>query len=178
MNFVSDSAKAEEIYELQQMLRRIAQTEHFKPILNPDGIYGKETADAVREFQRRAALPVTGEVDFTTWNRIVSDYDKAERALAPGDAILPFPAADYRTHRGEKSDIILIIQIMLSAISIAYDDFEAVPLSGEYGTETADAVGRFQKINRLPETGDVDKATWNELARSYNDFSENPLYTN
>ena len=39
-----------------------------------DGIYGNETANAVREFQRINYFEPTGEVDRQTWNRLVREY--------------------------------------------------------------------------------------------------------
>ena len=38
------------------------------------GIYNEETARAIREFQMRNLLPVTGKVDKTTWDFLVSSY--------------------------------------------------------------------------------------------------------
>jgi len=64
---------------------------------------------------------------------------------------------------GEKSDIIYIIQIILSAISVAYDEFENILPSGTYDGKTADAIREFQRINNIPETGIVDKFADNEL---------------
>jgi murein DD-endopeptidase MepM/ murein hydrolase activator NlpD len=38
--------------------------------IRADGIFGPETERAVRDFQRRAGLPVTGTVDVETWARL------------------------------------------------------------------------------------------------------------
>ena len=40
-----------------------------------NGIYGAETEQAVREFQRRNLLPITGEVDKKTWDALVRSYE-------------------------------------------------------------------------------------------------------
>lgn len=95
----------------------------------------------------------------------------------PGIAIIPFPNPDYKTHLGEKSDIVYIIQIILSAVAVVYDDFENIVPSGVFDQETSDAIRRFQELNRLPVTGIVDKQTWNTLANNYNIFSDNSDYT-
>jgi peptidoglycan hydrolase-like protein with peptidoglycan-binding domain len=39
------------------------------------GIYDAETDTAVREFQTRNLLPVTGKVNKATWDFLVSAYD-------------------------------------------------------------------------------------------------------
>ena len=176
-NTSQNDSRRIEIYELQKMLRLIAQVEQKLPILNLDGIYGAQTEDVVRKFQEQTGLPITGTVNFETWTKISEAYQNALFLTSPCLPISPFPPGNYQTHMGEKSDIIYIIQIILSAISVAYDEFENVKPSGIYDTLTSDAVSEFQKINNLPQTGLVDRITWDSLAENYNEFSDNPLYT-
>ena len=47
-------------------------------LLIVDGIFGRETQQAVRVFQAREGLPVTGIVDLQTWELL---SDRAESAL-------------------------------------------------------------------------------------------------
>lgn len=166
-----------EIYELQSKLRRIAQVNGDMSVINADGIFGPDTEKAVREFQVIYGLPPTGTVDFNTWNKVMEEYGNAVYQINPGIAIYPFPGSNYKTFLGEKSDIIYIIQILLSAIAVVYDDFETIVPSGTFDQKTSDAVGRFQKFNQLPITGIVDKRTWDALANNYNIFSDNASYT-
>lgn len=172
-----NTARQDEIYELQSKLRKIAQTNKNMKVIAPDGIFGSETETAVKEFQALYGLPVTGIVDFATWNKVMQEYANAVYKTSPGLAIIPFPNPDYKTYLGEKSDIIYIIQIILSAVAVVYDDFENIVPSGIFDEETSDAIRRFQEINRLPVTGIVDKQTWNTLANNYNIFSDNSDYT-
>ena len=172
-----NTARQDEIYELQSKLRKIAQTNKNMKVIAPDGIFGTETETAVKEFQALYGLPSTGIVDFATWNKVKEEYGNAVYKTTPGIAIIPFPNPDYETHLGEKSDIIYIIQIILSAVAVVYDDFENIVPSGIFDQETSDAIRRFQEINRLPVTGIVDKQTWNTLANNYNIFSDNSDYT-
>ena len=51
---------------MQSMLRVIALATGEIPILVPNGIFGKETAQAVRMFQQESELPVTGIIDAAT----------------------------------------------------------------------------------------------------------------
>ena len=62
------------IRSLQTMLRTLAHADETLLKLVPDGIYGPNTVQAVREFQRQNGLPVTGETDNTTWNKLVAIY--------------------------------------------------------------------------------------------------------
>ena len=59
--------------DLQTFLRRIQREPGSHPSrIAPDGIFGAETAAAVRDFQRQNSLPVTGAADFGTWDRGLS----------------------------------------------------------------------------------------------------------
>ena len=71
------------IRSLQTMLRTIAHAGETLVRLVPDGIYGPNTVQAVREFQRQQELPVTGETDNTTWDRIVAVYTRKSPAVLP-----------------------------------------------------------------------------------------------
>ncbi|MBQ9117554.1 MAG: peptidoglycan-binding protein [Clostridia bacterium] len=42
--------------------------------ITENGIYDDKTESAIRDFQASNLLPVTGEVDKNTWNRIVREY--------------------------------------------------------------------------------------------------------
>ena len=70
---------SERTFEAQRYLRAL----HFDaaapeiPLINPDGIYGAETRDAVREFQRTHGLPVTGEIDYQTWTALYAAFVEA-----------------------------------------------------------------------------------------------------
>jgi peptidoglycan hydrolase-like protein with peptidoglycan-binding domain len=91
-------------------------------------------------------------------------------------AIFPFPENNYTVEKNEESDLVRIIQILLSGIDVAYGIFAGVALSGVYDDATENAVRAFQKIHFLPQTGVVDIHTWNRIASDYNLFERNPVY--
>ena len=169
--------KQGEIYELQNMLRLIARTDSSIPLINPDGIFGPETERAVLAFQSNMGLPPTGIVDFGTWNAITNAYRISESLTRRGLALFPFPGNGYEVIPGEKSDLVYIIQILLSGIEIAYDIFSQTDISGNYDEKTENAVRTFQKLNRLPVTGTVNAETWDRLANDHNKFVFHPIYT-
>lgn len=59
------------IRSLQSMLRLLQRHAGKPTTVVPDGIFGPETARAVREFQQQNGLPVTGAADLATWNAVV-----------------------------------------------------------------------------------------------------------
>ncbi|MBQ9156657.1 MAG: peptidoglycan-binding protein [Eubacterium sp.] len=62
------------VRQLQQQLNAIAGAYPRIPRVRVDGIYGQETARAVRAFQEIFDLPVTGDTGFSTWYRISQIY--------------------------------------------------------------------------------------------------------
>lgn len=62
------------VYLIQQYLSYIASILEGLPPVEPDGIYGPQTEQAVRAFQRYFGIDETGVVDQYTWNRIVLIY--------------------------------------------------------------------------------------------------------
>lgn len=72
-------SEGQKVMQLQEQLNRIRENYNAIPYLNPDGIYGPRTAEAVREFQRIFNMPQTGVVDFSTWYRISDMYVRLSR---------------------------------------------------------------------------------------------------
>ena len=72
-----------EVYELQYMLRKIAQITGIIPLVNTDGIYGADTREAVRSLQSQNGLSPTGEVDKATWDKIFEIYKRQRLIFVP-----------------------------------------------------------------------------------------------
>ena len=64
---------------IQEQLSAIRRTYSNIPSLAIDGIYGEDTAAAVSSFQSIFDLPVTGEVDYSTWYKISQLYVALEK---------------------------------------------------------------------------------------------------
>ena len=139
--------------------------------------FGAQTAAAVREYQQQHCLPVTGIADQRTWNAIYASYAAliAADALPMQTAFFP-PESDTVLKPGAKSPSVYVLQLMLSEIAPHYNRIAAVPLTGEYDSDTQAAVRRAQQIFQLPQTGLTDRATWQALAGLHNAlFRRTPL---
>ena len=64
----------ETIREIQGYLLDISYRNKEFEAISIDGFYGKETAEAVRGFQRSVSLPITGVVDFETFQALYRVY--------------------------------------------------------------------------------------------------------
>lgn len=156
------------VIEIQQNLLELYESGVDLPYVIPDGIYGEETRAAVLTFQRLYSLPTSGRVDDITWQALSGAAERAYASRSEASGIFPFSErlASGMVTVGERSDLVAIIQIMLGRLS-GYD-YEKAKIDGIYGGETARLVKGFQELNALPQSGNVDKATWNALALAYN----------
>ena len=67
-------SSGDKVRQLQEQLDAIAKVYTAIPRIQTDGIYGQQTASAVREFQNIFGLPQTGVADFATWYKISHIY--------------------------------------------------------------------------------------------------------
>ena len=67
-------SRGDKVRQMQEQLDAIASVYSAIPRVTPDGIYGRQTEEAVREFQSIFGLPQSGIVDFATWYKISHIY--------------------------------------------------------------------------------------------------------
>lgn len=149
---------------LQKRLRALSRMDSSIPEVFIDGIYGSETAAAVRAFQETRGLKVTGAVDFETHRMIAEEYDelllRTERFVG---------APDFDNYEGgvispgDEFDGVLALQLLFRSVAEQDGRFN-VPRDGVYGDDTATAVGLFRALRGVDGDGGVDRLFWNELA--------------
>lgn len=155
---------------MQKMLCAIANCSE-DPLLHTaqTGNYDESTKNAVTYFQKQNSLPPTGNVDFATWEAMYKAYDCCLKQNAKAVAISPFPSRDgFKVQIGERSDLVLIIQLLLNELRVNYSCYGYVPPNGRFNLTTATAVREFQKINGIDQSGVVDRTTWNRIAEQFN----------
>ena len=173
----TDQQLQNHIFDLQTFLRRIQRSQgHVQPLV-PDGIFGAETAAAVRDFQRQNSLPVTGTADFDTWDAVYRAYLVLRTGDETPQAVSFFPAgADAALRPGDKGASVFALQLLLGAALPHFPDTIPVPLTGTYDADTTAGVRRAQAVFLLPQTGETDRATWEALALLHNSlFGRTPL---
>jgi len=67
-------SKNSHIHIIQAMLLALSRYYENVPSVGVTGVYDRPTEQAITCLQQLSALPVTGNVDLTTWNRLVALY--------------------------------------------------------------------------------------------------------
>lgn len=80
---------------------------------------------------------------------------------------IPASYPGYTLTIGSSGPKVRQMQMQLNTIAGDYPAIPKIRVDGVYGSETANAVRIFQKIFNLPQTGDVDFATWYKISQIY-----------
>ena len=158
---------ARPVSSLQFMLRRLSLRYPELPELIPDGRFGERTLEAVMRFQKRAGMPVTGVVDQETWTAIRDAWLSVERELAPPRALRGLPETGVYAEAGESGAHLLLVQAMFRSLARLMEGPESSRMDGVNGAELMENAKWLQSRAGLPETGRMDKETWNTLVRLY-----------
>lgn len=159
----TEAQKREHINELQGYLHGISYHNPNIPRIIPDGIYGQETADAVRAFQNAYGLTGSGEANHATWEKVVEVYRELVETIAEALQVFP-PGTNVTVTTNDRGLAVLVIQAILQTLAEEYDNLPPIQITGVYDPDTVNAVREFQKLTTRPVTGSVDLSTWNLLA--------------
>ena len=162
-----ESFIAQPIRSLQTMLRVIAQEDERQPSLIPDGIYGNQTTAAVSAFQRNHGIPATGVADRNTWEQIVDAYEPALVRVGPAQPLEIILEPGQIMRRGDAQPNVYILQAVLIVLSDIYASITPPGMNGVLDDATAASLEAFQALSGLPQTGELDKVTWKQLALHY-----------
>ena len=161
----------DQVKNIQYLLAYISLFYDSVPEVALDGIYGPNTAEAVRAFQRTFDLPVTGEVDIATWDVLYRTYlgflETIPFKYTEG-VVLPYPGVPLRL--GSESETVRLLQEYLNFIAEFYPQIPTIPVTGYFGTQTQNAVLAFQELQGITQNGTVGANTWNELTELYRDL--------
>lgn len=158
---------------LQYYLSYLSSFNAAIPRIAADGSYGPATERAVRAFQTAYGLTPSGTVDALTWDRLQDAYRGIVSAVPPvytEGSFPPFPGTILGV--GSEGDDVRALQEYLNAIAEVYPQLPTLPVTGYFGTQTADAVSAFLDLFGIEGArGSVNGAVWNDIGEVYSELS-------
>lgn len=156
---------------LQLRLNRVSRNYPAIPKVEVDGVYGEDTARAVRTFQEVFGLTPDGIVGRATWYKLESIYVAVKNlselqgeGYSYEDFSAQFPSVLEMGFQGRP---VAILQHRLNMAAAYYDTIPEVTVDGIFGDKTRQAVAAFQNRFGLAPDGVVGEATWEALYRVY-----------
>lgn len=155
------------VVSLQVMLRQLKSVHPFLPEVPMDGIFGETTLEAVLLLQRELFPPATGVVDEEMWDFINNEVVKHKEKIEKPRVLRAFPEEGDPLEFGEEGAEIALFQLMFLAISDKVDEIIPEIPSGIYTETLTKNVKWIQAVAGLPIVGNLDRLTWDRLARLY-----------
>ena len=118
-------ATSAKVSALQNLLRKASVT------VRATGYYGTDTVAAVKKYQAKVKLPITGKADPLTLTKLTPDL-----------------------RSGAKGSHVRALQALLKSHKLAAGS------TGTFGSKTLKSVKAVQKKHKLPQTGIVSVRTW------------------
>lgn len=109
-----------------------------------------------------------GDRGFTPY-QILTNFYGPNIDLVQAEKVSGIPKSypGYTLKIGSRGEPVRITQTYLNRIAQNYPLIPKVAVDGAYGPATANAVRTFQRIFNLPQTGEVDFATWYAISNIY-----------
>lgn len=131
-----------------------------------DGIFGKNTENAVKSFQGKEGLSKTGVV-YESTNKLINQRSGEKKTEVSKPSTTP-SNDKVLAQKGNRSDLVKEIQNNLN-----YLGYSAGGADGIFGNNTVNAVKSFQKANGLSQTGIVYESTRSLILNKVNDKKSN-----
>ena len=161
------------IENLQFYINYISNFYPAIPSVVRDGIFGAETANAVRQIQSLFSLEPDGVVGPRTWRAIYDAYlgivstIPLEYTEASG---VPFPGEVLRV--GSEGEDVVLLQRYLNRIAEDFPEIPSVSVTGYFGNQTEASVMSFQEyFGTSAQSGTVDAVTWDAIVDVFDDVT-------
>ncbi len=128
---------------------KLLQKGYILPKFGPDGDFGSETEEAIKQLQRDVHIEVDGIVGKNTWDALNSLFVKPVEVY-PG----------YLVKKGQQGEVVRKVQAKLIEKGYSCGSCGADSI---FGNGTYNAVITFQKANGLSADGIVGPLTWGKL---------------
>ena len=171
-----------DVRTVQQQLNRIRVNYPAIPAINTvDGVFGTETENAVKAFQRIFDLTPDGVVGKSTWYRISYIYVAVKR-LGELNSEGERPQYDDNSYPGllrfgDTGSTVQNLQFYLKTIAAFNPFIPDLSIDGFFGNDTENSVRAFQRTYGLDVDGIVGETTWNRIVSVYMDVTEGGTLT-
>lgn len=160
-------SRGPDVVQMQVMLNRIGQNYPAIPRVTADGIFGQQTENAVRAFQRIFNLTEDGIVGRSSWYQMVRLYVGVTRLAELESEGQRFAGISWQApaslQSGSSGQSVRQLQYMLNVVAQFVNSIPTVAEDGIFGEATQNAVRAFQRFAGLTVDGVVGPATWNAL---------------
>ncbi len=162
------NSRGSEVQEIQFYLQRIARFNPTVASVELDGIFGRDTENAVISFQNAYGLTPTGVIEEADWNKLVEVYNGTlDNVDEPQNNITPVPYPGFILTSGATGEYVRYIQQILNVINNVFIPIPETAEDGVFGNETQVSVNKFASIFGFEQNGTVDEALWNKLNEIY-----------
>ena len=151
------------VENLQEKLLKLSGIFPNLPVVVIDGYYGEQTKKAVEIFQEINSIPVTGQVDSLTLEKI--NYYLKNRINLIDEKINydDIDMSDNVVKLGSKGKYVSDLQILLNIAHNMLPNLDKVKVNGIFDENTKQAVLKFQKEYGIDTDGIVGAVTWDAL---------------
>lgn len=161
------------IINIQRYLRHLSfHDEHLgeRGAIPIDGIWESATEEALMNFQGTRGLPVTGIADRTTWDLLREEYERSVAINSPPAALDIFPrhTEGFAVRVGASGFLAEAVNYLLRELERLYYFRAPLPDGEVFDERSAELVADFQRRNRLPDSGEVDRLTWDAMVIQHN----------
>lgn len=156
------------VKEMQYYINLLSAYYSTLPAIGYDGVYGKETQEAVKIWQKIIGLPVDGVVGQQTWVSLYTQITVIHiiDGSVSGLFVKPYPGSPLLL--GMDGTAVQFVQFMLTYIKPFYSGLlPNTPLNGVFDQATENAVKNFQSEFKKTVTGTVDASTWDAMLTIY-----------
>lgn len=162
----------ENVRRMQLYLNRISANYPSIPKINViNGLFDENTENAVKAFQRIFNLTPDGIIGKATWYRIVYIYSAVTRLAELTSEGIGYENLPKRFEgdlsEGDSGGQVVTLQYFLAILAFFNPSIPQPDIDGIYGSGTRNSVLAFQRFAGLPETGVVDKLTWDNIYGAY-----------
>lgn len=165
-------ATGQNVQLFQLQLNRISTDyPNIPKIVEPDGLFGVNTEEAVKEFQNTFNLEADGIVGKATWYKIkyifIAVTDLAELE-SEGLELSDIPKQPDRIISfGDRGSFVRTLQYYLATTAYYNSAVPTVEIDGVFGEATQNAVLAFERAYGLEENGVVGDEDWKKLSDVY-----------